>query len=46
MSKERDYPSCQPFNVAPHRNLTKKNSWWSKPPFHNNSQQKVKNATV
>lgn len=37
MSKKKDYPSAQPFNVSPRRNKSKKgNSWWAKPPYHNN----------
>jgi hypothetical protein len=28
------------FNVPAIKNKTKKNSWWSKPPYHNNKQTK------
>jgi len=46
MSKAREYPSAQPFNVAARKNLTKNRnglvSWWSKSPFHNNSTQSSK----
>jgi hypothetical protein len=40
MSKAKDYPGSQPFNVGARKNLTKSNSWWSKPPYHNNPVQK------
>jgi len=41
MSKANSYPHLQAFNIgAGHRNKTKKNSWWSKPPFHNNQVKK------
>jgi len=39
MSKAKDYPSSQPFNVNPRRNLTKHNSWWASPPYNNNKKQ-------
>lgn len=41
MSNKNSYPHLQPFNVGGRRNLTKKNSWWATPPFHNNAAQKV-----
>ena len=41
MSKARGYPSNQPFNVNGRRNLTKKNSWWSNSPYHNNGTKKA-----
>ncbi len=40
MSKKRDYPSVQPFNVTPRRNKTKKNSWFYRTPAENNTQRK------
>lgn len=44
MSKKRDYPSAQPFNIHGRKNQTKVNSWWAHPPYHNNSvNRKVKN---
>jgi hypothetical protein len=45
MSTKRDFPSVQPFNVNPRKNLTKNLrglvSWWAKAPFHNNRVQKA-----
>lgn len=35
MSKAKEYPHTQPFNVTPRRNSTKKNSWWATPPYTN-----------
>ena len=40
MSKAKDYPHLQPFNVGARRNLTKKNAWWQHSPYHNNAVQK------
>jgi hypothetical protein len=42
MSKAKGNPASQSFCVSPRRNLTKKNSWWAKAPFHNNSVKKAK----
>ena len=39
-NQEKQSPAGQPFQGPVRRNLTKKNSWWAKAPFHNNKIQK------
>ena len=34
---KKQYPHEQGFQTRGNKNLTKKNSWWAKPPFHNNA---------
>ena len=36
----KGYPSKQAFNINGTKNKTKTNSWWAKPPYHNNKQRK------
>lgn len=42
MSAAKGYPHKQGFCVNPKPNKTKKNSWWSHPPYHNNRVHKEK----
>jgi len=39
-SKATQNPADQPFQGPVRKNMTKKNSWWAKAPFHNNKIQK------
>lgn len=39
-NQEKQSPASQPFQGPVRKNLTKKNSWWAKAPFNNNSNYK------
>ena len=43
MATANRYPHMQPFNI--NGNKTKKDSWWSKPPYHNNGSKRDRKTT-